>query len=124
MGNRQAGPALDRTFRALADPTRRSILERLRTGPASVTTLAEPFPMSFAAVSKHLRVLEEAGLVRREARGRERRCHLRAAPLRAAAAFAADYREFWEPRLDALEVFLSRDERTDRPRTKQEGRRG
>ncbi|MEM7410856.1 MAG: metalloregulator ArsR/SmtB family transcription factor [Myxococcota bacterium] len=100
---------LDRTFRALADPTRRAILAQLRAGPASVTALAAPFSISFAAVSKHLRVLEDAGLVSRENRGRERRCHLQAQPLRAAAAFAADYRAFWNARLDALETFLADD---------------
>jgi DNA-binding transcriptional ArsR family regulator len=98
--------ALDRTFAALADPTRRAILSRLREGASSVGELAEPFEISLAAVSKHLHVLERAGLIRREARGRERRCHLDARPLERAAAWTQDYRRFWEERLDALEALL------------------
>jgi DNA-binding transcriptional ArsR family regulator len=101
---------LDRTFQALADPTRRAILARLREGAATVSDLAEPFPISLAAVSKHLGVLERAGLVHREARGRERRCHLRAAPLREASGFTSSYRRFWEKRLDALEELLEAEE--------------
>ena len=100
-------PALDQTFHALADPTRRAILSRLRGGPATVSVLAAPFPISLAAVSKHVGVLERAGLLEREARGRERVCHLRAGPLRDAAAFAFDYRGLWESRLDALEAMLA-----------------
>jgi DNA-binding transcriptional ArsR family regulator len=97
---------LDRVFAALADPTRRAILGRLRSGDASVGEIAAPFSISLAAVSKHLDVLERAGLVRREARGRERRCHLEAAPLREAVDWADAYREFWGERLDALEGVL------------------
>ncbi len=97
---------LDLTFSALADPTRRAILARLRRGPATVGELAEPFAVSLNAVSKHLRVLERAGLLRREVRGREHHCHLAAEPLRDAAVWAAGYREFWEERLDALESLL------------------
>lgn len=100
---------LDRTFSALADPTRRAILARLQQGPSSVSELAAPFSMSLAAVSKHVGVLERAGLLHREVCGRERRCHLRAAPLREAAAFTVDYRRFWEERLDALEAYLEED---------------
>jgi len=100
---------LDRTFAALADPTRRALLGALRTGDCSVGELAAPFPISFAAVSKHLQVLERAGLVEREVRGREHRLSLCAAPLREAAAFAASYRAFWDERLDALESFLAGD---------------
>ena len=99
---------LDATFAALADPTRREILARLRRGPANVGELADPFDISLAAVSKHLGVLERAGLIRRERHGRERRCHLRARPLRAAAAWTDAYREFWEGRLDALDRHLRR----------------
>ncbi len=98
---------LDRTFHALADPTRRAILARLRAGPVTVSALAEPFPISLAAVSKHVGVLERAGLLEREARGRERVCHLQAEPLREAAAFTFDYRALWESRLDALEALLA-----------------
>lgn len=98
---------LDKVFSALADPTRRAILGRLRGGDASVGEIAEPFDMSLAAVSKHLDVLERAGLLSREARGRERRCHLDARPLRAATGWTSDYARFWEERLDALARHLS-----------------
>ena len=104
----EQGAALDRTFAALADPTRRAILARLRDGPANVGELAEPFEMSFAAVSKHLGVLERAGLLVRERVGRERRCHLRANPLRDASDWTAHYQTFWEERLDALESLLAK----------------
>ena len=104
MVDQQRG--LDQTFAALSDPTRREILARLRRGSANVGELAEPFDISLAAVSKHLGVLERAGLIRREAHGRERRCHLRARPLRSASAWTETYRSFWEERLDALESHL------------------
>ncbi len=100
------GTDLDRTFAALADPTRRAILARLRNGAVAVGELAEPFDVSLAAVSKHVRVLERAGLVRREVRGREHRCHLSAGPLGAAARWTEAYRAFWEERMDALEALL------------------
>ena len=97
---------LSLTFAALADPTRRAILARLASGECSVTALAAPFDMSMPAVSKHLRVLERAGLV---ARGREaqwRPCRLDPAPLKAVAAFAEGYRAMWEQRFDRLENYL------------------
>jgi len=97
---------LTRTFGALADPTRRAILARLRGGAATITALAEPFDVSFAAISKHVQVLERAGLVAREVVGREHRLSLAAAPLRDATDWALDYRAFWESRLDALEAVL------------------
>jgi DNA-binding transcriptional ArsR family regulator len=97
---------LDRAYAALADPTRRRLLETLREGDARITDLAAPLPMTFAGVSRHIGVLESAGLVRREIRGREHHCHLKAAPLRDAARWVAAYAEFWEQRLDALETFL------------------
>lgn len=103
-----ASEALDATFGALADPTRRAILERLRQGPASVGEVAGAFPISLNAVSKHVRVLERAGLVAREVRGREHRLHLRARPLRAATRWSGRYRAFWEARLDALDRHLQR----------------
>ena len=115
MVERSVAP-LDRTFAALADPTRRAILARLRDGAGTVGELAEPFDISLNAVSKHLRVLEGAGLIRREVRGREHHCHLEAEPLRAAAAWAADYGEFWEERLDALADFLRQRRARARPR--------
>jgi len=97
---------LDTTFAALADPTRRAILARLASGEASVTELAEPFTMSLPAISKHLKVLERAGLV---ARGREaqwRPCRLEAAPLKQAADWLEHYRRFWDQSLDRLEDYL------------------
>ena len=98
--------ALDQTFAALSDPTRRAILTRLESGPATVSEVAAPFEMSLYGVSKHVRVLERAGLVRREVHGREHHLHLRAAPLAQVAEFSERYRAFWEVRLDALAVHL------------------
>ncbi len=98
---------LDRVFHALADPTRRALLARLTKGGATVTELATPFATSLPAVSKHLRVLEDAGLLRRDVRGREHHCSLNPGPLRNAAEWIAFYREFWETRLDALEDMLT-----------------
>ena len=103
-----ADAALDRTFQALADPTRRAILSRLAEGSATVGEIAEPFAMSLAAVSKHVRVLERAGLLARDVRGREHHCELAPEPLRAASAWTEAYRAFWEDRLDALERHLTR----------------
>lgn len=97
---------LSATFSALADPTRRAILARLSLGETSVTELAEPFAMSMPAISKHLKVLERAGLV---ARGREaqwRPCRLEATPLKDAAGWIDDYRRFWEERFDRLDAYL------------------
>ena len=105
-----AGPTLDRTFAALADPTRRAILSRLREGPATVGEVADPFAMSLNGISKHIRVLERAGLVAREVRGREHRLHLRAEPLRAASSWTEHYRKFWEERMDALERLVAEQE--------------
>jgi DNA-binding transcriptional ArsR family regulator len=97
---------LDRTFGALADPTRRAILARLAKGEASVTELAEPFEMSLPAVSKHLKVLERAGLV---LRGRERQwrpARLRATPIKEVAEWTDRYRRFWDERYDRLDEYL------------------
>ena len=97
---------LSTTFAALADPTRRAILARLATGECSVTELAEPFEMSMPAVSKHLRVLERAGLI---ARGREaqwRPCRIEAGPLQEIAKWAEGYSHLWEARLNRLESYL------------------
>jgi DNA-binding transcriptional ArsR family regulator len=96
---------LDATFHALADPTRRAILARLATGEASVTELAAPFQMSQPAISKHLKVLEKAGLISRGRDAQRRPCRLEAKPLRDATAWLADFRLYWEEsyqRLDAL----------------------
>jgi DNA-binding transcriptional ArsR family regulator len=94
MVNHEA--VLSDTFAALADPTRRAILARLRAGEASVGELAHPFRMSLPAISKHLRVLERAGLLERRRQGRRRRCRLVARPMREAAAWINRYRRFWE----------------------------
>src|SRR5262245_60390252 len=99
--------ALDGVFAALADPTRRAIVGALARGEASVGVLAEPFAMSLPAISKHLRVLEQAGLVAREKEGRMRRCRLLPAPLRQAGDWIIRTRHFWEDRLDALEDYLA-----------------
>lgn len=93
---------LDAIFQALAHPTRRALLEQLAAEPQSVSDLAEPYDVSLAAVSKHLRVLEDAGLIEVEKDGRVRRCHLNAAPLSAAFGWLTRYRVFWEDRLDSL----------------------
>jgi DNA-binding transcriptional ArsR family regulator len=97
---------LDRTFAALSDPTRRAILARLAQGDASVTELAAPFAMSLPAISKHLRVLEQAGLIERTKDGRVHRLHLVAQPLHEAAAWIAHYQQFWEQQLAALADYL------------------
>jgi DNA-binding transcriptional ArsR family regulator len=97
---------LDRTYAALAHDARRRLLEALRTGPASVTDLAAPFDITLAAVSKHLDVLEAAGLVSRRAVGRSRVVSLEPAPLVDAREWIDTYRSFWEGRLDALEAHL------------------
>jgi DNA-binding transcriptional ArsR family regulator len=97
---------LSATFFALADPTRRAILARLATGDCSVTELAEPFEMSMPAVSKHLRVLEQAGLISRSREAQWRPCRLEAAPLKEVAEWADRYRAIWERRLDRLDTYL------------------
>jgi DNA-binding transcriptional ArsR family regulator len=98
--------ALDKIFAALSDPTRRAILTRLAQGDASVSELAAPFAMSLPAISKHLRVLEQAGLVERTKDGRVHRLRLVAQPLREAAAWIARYQQFWERQLAALADYL------------------
>lgn len=97
---------LNRTFAALADPTRRLILEHLAQGDRCVTDLAAPHRMSLPAVSKHLRVLERAGLVRRRRSGRVHSLKLEAAPMRQAQAWIEEYRKFWEGSFDRLEDYL------------------
>lgn len=92
---------------AISDPTRRAILHRLARGPARVTDVAEPFEMSLAAVSKHVRILERAGLVRRARRGREHTLTLDARPLRQVVRWTARYEQFWNERLDRLEAFFA-----------------
>ena len=99
--------ALDATFRALADPTRRSIVAALSRGQASVSELARPHRMSLPAVMKHLRVLERAGLVTQRKFGRTRRCKLAPRPLKKAEAWISQYRRFWESQFDALDRYLA-----------------
>lgn len=99
--------SLSTTFAALADPTRRAILARLVTGECSVTGLADPFDMSLPAVSKHLRVLQNAGLIVRRHDAQFRHCQIDAAPLREVAEWAEKYREIWEGRLDRLDSYLT-----------------
>lgn len=116
---------LSETFGALADPTRRAILARLASGEASVTELAEPFAMSMPAISKHLKVLEHAGLI---ARGREaqwRPCRLRAVPLQDVAGWLEHYRKFWEQSFDRLDDYLrelKKREAKSNPTEKRHGR--
>jgi len=101
--------SLDRTFAALSDPTRRAIVARLADGETPVSTLAEPFDMSLTAVSKHVRMLSDAGLVSVSKRGRTRYCRLEAEPMRAAANWLDDYRKFWEANFAALARHLEED---------------
>jgi DNA-binding transcriptional ArsR family regulator len=97
---------LSMTFAALADPTRRAILARLATGECSVTQLAEPFDMSMPAISKHLRVLERAGLIARSREAQRRPCRIEARPIKDVVDWAERYRAMWERRLDRLEDYL------------------
>jgi DNA-binding transcriptional ArsR family regulator len=97
---------LSATFAALADPTRRAILSRLSSGEAPVSELAEPFNMSMPAVSKHLKVLERAGLIARSREAQWRPCRLQASPLKDVAAWVDHYRRFWEESLDRLDEYL------------------
>ena len=117
---------LSSTFSALADPTRRAILARLSTGEASVQDLAKPFKMSLPAVSKHLKVLEKANLIRRSRTAQWRPCYLEAAPLKDAADWVERYRQFWEQSFDRLDVYLkvlqSR-EKTAKTNVKKSGRK-
>ena len=108
-------PPLDAVFHALGDGTRREMLRRLAEGERTVGDLAAPFPMSLAAASKHIKVLERAGLVRRDIRWREHWCSLDAAPLHAAQAELAHYARFWTDRLDDLERLIRDDDATPDP---------
>jgi DNA-binding transcriptional ArsR family regulator len=103
--------ALDAVFRALADPTRRQILADLAAGDSSTLTLAKPHRMSLPAVSKHLGVLERAGLIERHLVGRERRCRLVAKPLRAATTWLEFYRRFWDGQFDRLVDYMQQPEK-------------
>src|SRR5687767_6418633 len=101
-----AGEPLSTTFAALADPTRRAILARLAEGEATVNQLAEPFPISLQAISKHLKVLERAGLITRGKEAQWRPCRLDAAPLREVADWVTGHQRFWEQRYDRLGGYL------------------
>ena len=98
--------ALNATFDALSDPTRRAIVDRLRFGPTSVGELAQPFDISLPAISRHLGVLERAGLIRREVDAQRRICRLETAALREAFDWIEQYRRFWDDRFDELERYL------------------
>jgi len=98
---------LSQVLAAVADPTRRAIVATLARGPATISEIAKPFPVSFNAVSKHMMVLERAGLVERKVSGRKRVCRLRPRGLRRVNAWLEQYRQFWEDRLDALERITS-----------------
>ena len=109
---------LDSVFGALADPTRRQILETLAEGESAVTHLAAPFSMSLPAVSKHLRVLESAGLLRRRRLGREHRIGLEAEPMKEALQWMERYRQFWQGSLDALADYLENTTKTNQKKGK------
>ena len=102
-------PQLDAVFSALSDATRRAIVARLASGETTLSDLAEPFDMSLTAVSKHVRVLSDAGLVELDKRGRTRHCRLRAAPMKDAADWLDGYREFWSDQFDSLARYLAAD---------------
>ena len=107
---------LNDVFSALADPTRRAILARLAQGVTTVGELAEPFEMSLPAISKHLGVLQAAGLIGREKQGRLRRCHLTAAPMKEASDWISHYSEFWEARFDSLARYLEKTVQHGKPK--------
>ena len=116
--------SLNATFAALADPTRRQILESLSHQQMRVKELAEPFAMSLPAVSKHLRVLEDAGLLKRRRMGREHHIELEPAPMRAAQAWIDQYRKFWEGSLDALADYLENESPIEKTKpTKKKGKK-
>jgi len=108
MGEYSRRDKLDRVFSALGHPTRRAILRSLAQHPATIKQIARPFPVSLNTISKHVMVLERAGLLRREIRGREHHCYIDPRLLREADSWLEYYREFWEQRLDALEAYVAR----------------
>jgi DNA-binding transcriptional ArsR family regulator len=117
-----SGPMLDQVYGAIADPTRRAILGLLAEGELNVGSLADRFPISLNGVSKHVKVLERAGLVERTVLGREHRLRLNPEPLREASMWLDHYRAFWESRLTALEDYLLKQERRAGPETAQHPR--
>lgn len=110
---------LDRTFSALADPTRRAILARLASGQASVNELAQPFEISLPAISRHLKVLEHAGLISRGRDAQWRPCRLEAGPLKDAAAWVDRYRRFWDKSFDRMDAYLAEIQKGDANARKQ-----
>ena len=118
-----AADPLSATLFALADPTRRAILARLSAGDATVKELAEPYDMTLAAVSKHLKVLETAGLISRSREAQWRPCHLEPAPLQEVSRWLGDYRRFWERSTDALAEHLEELQRASRTSSKKKPRR-
>jgi DNA-binding transcriptional ArsR family regulator len=114
---------LSATFAALADPTRRAILERLADGDSTVSELAKPFEMSMPAVSKHLKVLERAGLISRMRDAQKRPCRLEAEPLKQAVTWIEQYRRHWDERFDRLEDYLTELQSKERTKEKKHGRR-
>lgn len=127
VNNIPISPDIGSTFAALADPTRRAILARLAAGQATVSELAEPFEMSGPAISKHLKVLERAGLISRGREAQWRPCQLVAAPLKEAADWLEKYRRFWEQSFDRLDDYLRELQAKERPpsvsKEKKNGRR-
>ncbi|MGO9470676.1 MAG: ArsR/SmtB family transcription factor [Isosphaeraceae bacterium] len=113
----QLDAVLDEVFHALADPTRRAMLRSLASGERNIGELAAPFRMSFAAASKHVKVLEGAGLVRRRVQGRSHICRIEPAPLAAAEEWLHHYARFWSERLDALDAMLKADDLTGTPQS-------
>ncbi len=111
-----ATDTLSQTFAALADPTRRAILARLKRGQASVKALSEPFDLSAPAISKHLKVLEKAGLIERSREAQWRPCRLNAQQLKQAADWVDEYRQLWEDRLDRLDAYLKDLQKKERGR--------
>ena len=116
---------LNAVFHALADPTRRAMLENLSANPRTVSELAAPFDMSLAAASKHIKVLEQAGLVKRNVQGRTHTCELDAQPMHAGVEWLRHYERFWNERLDALEAILRSEDRAaaDATRKQQDKKR-
>ena len=117
-----AADRLSSTLSALADPTRRAILARLMRGESDVGRLAQPFDMTLPAISKHLKVLEHAGLIARGREAQRRPCRLEAAPLREVAEWVAAYRQFWEQRFDRLEDYLQKVQAPRQRKGKSHGR--
>jgi DNA-binding transcriptional ArsR family regulator len=108
---------LDHVFSALADPTRRAILERLADHPATINEIAKPFRVSLNAISKHVMTLERAGILRREIKGRSHYCSIEPGPLIEANKWLEHYRQFWEQRLEALEAYVARRYQASRRKT-------